>query len=226
MEEGETRKFEIDKNNKPKCQYPEKEITIGKKSHSVKNNNKWIYGVVELDYQAYINCFPGEVDFLFTAGIAQNCGVGKILMKLCLNEEKIHNVENNEENDAMSDLKLSADLSKNDVFKKFVKNIETDCSKLIYLMMTADVPSKGHIYFKSAEESGYSQMFIETQAPGKETHPKSGTCSVSELAKLYNDDGYIIDGDDKVYVRGKAWFFCLPKKPEIPKGCMHWYIIH
>ena len=130
MKEGDTRKFEIDKNCKPNCQYPEKEITIGKKSHSVKNNNKWIYGVVELDYQAYINCFPGEVDFLFTAGIAQNCGVGKILMKLCLNEEKIHNVENNEENDAMSDLKLSADLSKNDVFKKFVKNIESDCSKL------------------------------------------------------------------------------------------------
>ena len=50
-------------------------------------------------------------------------------------------------------------------------------------------------------------MFIETKPPGQ-MYPKSGTSSVDVVQKRYTNKGEIIDGNRKVSVWKKQWFFC------------------
>ena len=207
------RKVALDRDNKPNCQLPKetKEITMIKTA-STEGNNKWTIGVAELDNQAYISCWPGEVDQVYTKGIAAGCGIGKILMMLCLNEESIHNVENIEENEAIKDI---ADVES---LKKWVNS---ECSKLVFLIMAAEPKSAAHMYFNSAMEIGYTKMFIEiSPVPGaKKYYPQNIPGSVQDLKKLYtvvDNFGYIVDGEKKVPAWGKSWFFCFPK-PQQPK---------
>ena len=105
LKENQMRKVKLDRDNKPSCKLAKetKEITIIKTVY-IEGKNMWTIGVVELDNQAYISCFPGEVDQVYTKGLGEGCGIGKILMLFCLNEETIHNVEGNEENRAMKDI--------------------------------------------------------------------------------------------------------------------------
>ena len=87
-----------------------KDITVSKTA-GTKGENEWTIEAVGLE-NTYINCFPGKVDQVYTAKIAEGCGIGKILMLLCLNEGSIHNVENNEENRAMKDIQNYVKLKK------------------------------------------------------------------------------------------------------------------
>lgn len=217
MKEGETRKFELDK-TKLNCQLIKdgiNEITIGKfetVKWNIKNEkNKWRYRLVEPVHILYIDCFPGNVDFLYTAGVTEGCGIGKILMGLCLNEESMHNVEKNKDNKAVQDLERSAAINKEKELQELVKWVNFECSKLVFLIMKADPKENAFVYFNSAQEANLNQMFIETNPPGF-MYPKSGTSSVSELRKKYTNESDIVDNGEKIDVFDKNWFFCLPKK--------------
>ena len=210
MKEGETRKFMLDK-GKPKCQLLKdgiKEITIGK-FKSDKEKNYWKYILVEPKLKnVIIECWPGKIDFLFTKGKAEGCGIGKILMNLCLNEESIHNVQNNEDNKASKKLESAKILNETPEFEELYEWVNSQCSKLVFLLMIAK-NGGGFVYFNSAEESKYSQMFI---MDGSDVvYPKSGSSSVVELKKKYTIEGNIVENGVKIKILNKNWFFCLPK---------------
>ena len=209
MKEDETRKFELDK-GKPNCQLLKDgitEITIGK-VESAKEQYGFRYNLVEPKLDVYIDCYPGKIEFLYTIGKAEGCGIGKILTKLCLNEERIHNVENNKENKASKDLGTAKLINKTPEFQDLYKWVNSQCSKLVFLIMQAK-RGGGFIYFNSAEESKYSQMFIMNV--NDVIYPKSGTSSVAELKKKYTTEGVIVDNGVKINVFDMNWYFCLPK---------------
>ena len=199
MDANEKRRFKIDK-SQTKCP---KEIEILKTVLLWPPQTKLVHRVylkvVGHEEDAYIDCAPGFVEALTVKkfktsikGTLEGCGVGKMLMKLCLIEETIHNVENNEETKVMKDIKKSVlDLRKENEEKltKLDKWASSECSKLVYLIMSAIPKDSAHVYFNSALESGYSLMGIVNIDNG-ETYPKTGHSSVGELKKQYKD-GYM-----------------------------------
>ena len=90
MNLGETRKFKIDKESKKDCKLPENEITVRKIIEP--GQNLRTFEVLKYEKDAFVKCSPGYVDKLSAVGLTNQCGIGKILMKLCLVEEHIHEV--------------------------------------------------------------------------------------------------------------------------------------
>ena len=217
MANGDKRQFEIVK----KCELDLKTIWIKK---TVRQNIR-TFEVVEYP-NAYIQCLPGYVQYLHTKGPTEGCGIGKMLMRLCLNEENIHNVANNGENRAMKDIRTSVEACKKDESCKGTDNEKqlikmekwagAECSKMVTLFMMTDEKDDAHVYFKSALESGFSQMFIML-SPVK-MYPTVGHCSVKTLQSQYVD-GDIVNGESKEYVWGRDWFFCFPKTPMTQSKC-------
>ena len=216
MAKDEKRQFEIIK----KCELDLKTIWIRK---TVKESMR-TYEVVEYP-EAYIQCSPGYVQNIQTKGATEGCGIGKMLTRLCLNEENIHNVGNNEANRAMQDIRSLVKACKADESCKETNNekqltkmekwASSECSKMVTLFMMAEPRSAAHIYFKSAQDSGFSQMFIMLNP--EEMYPKDGYCSVKTLQDEYNGEGEM--GDSKVYVWGRDWFFCFPKTTITQPNC-------
>ena len=219
MELGETRTFKIDKLSKPNCKLEEDEISIQK---TEEKKDSYSFSMSLRNARSFIRCFPGEVKNVKVSPKAENCGIGKILMKLCLNEEQIHNVENNDISLALKAMKSYKTFPSIEKMETWIKS---SCKKLLFLMITSTPKSKGHLYFNSALETGYTEMFF---ALDKEFYPEEGGCSVEALQKRYTDDGHITDndgtpvrvlGDDKIKVFAKNWFFCQPKNPTLKAKC-------
>ena len=104
---------------------------------------------------------------------------------------------------------------------------KSKCEKIIYLVMEAP-PGPGHLYFNSALEAGFTEMFIALVKSGKEFYPKEGPCPVKALKARYTDDGFMDDDDGtdvrmvkdgKVKVLDQPWFFCKPKIPTLHVKC-------
>ena len=99
--------------------------------------------------------------------------------------------------------------------------VKSKCEKILSLLMVANPKTAAHLYFKSAFDSGYTEMFV---ALNGEFYPREGPCSVMALKERYTDDGYMKDndgttidgtvGDDMFKVYGKEWFFCKLKVPK------------
>ena len=236
MEVGETRKFEVDKNVKKGCKLPGEgiiEIQIKKEQPKV-----WASEFRMVSPKAddvFINCDDGYIDKLQTRGIAENCGIGKILMQLCLNENEIHNVANNDKNGALNQIdKYITDCNKkescNEIAQAEIAQLEklrewipTHCSKLILLEMQAKPRSTAHVYFNSAKAAGFKKMFMIDHVwlwyEPVNFYPKKGPCPVKMLQKRYSEDGYMVDGKEKTLVWGMNWFFCYPKKVQKISTC-------
>ena len=228
MAVDETRSFEIDPKVKPKCKLPKKdnkiEIKITKEEKSA-DPIKYTFKMGKIGDEVsvtYINCENGYVDMVATSKLTQECGIGKMLMKLCLNDKEIHHVENNVNNKALKKVKMLK-----------VKEVESwannMCEKFIFLTMTAEGPkgekAVGHVYFNSAIETDYTLMTISL---GRKDgyYPKDVICTTKTLKERYTNDGYMLDdeaaadarihGNGKTEVWGKNWFFCKPKTPTLP----------
>ena len=95
MKNKEIRKFEIDRNKHKECRSATLKI---KKEEQSEIEIKFF--AVETAADAYIKCNSGEVTALETARNRmkqlKKCGIGTMLMQLCFNEERIHNVKYNE----------------------------------------------------------------------------------------------------------------------------------
>ena len=230
MEVDATREFEIDKTLKPNCPLAKDVqgnaiITIQKKLDntyvppSLRKRIRYQFVMSERDAWASIRCHSGKVPMLKVSPKARDCGIGKILMQLCLNEEKIHNVDDNDNNLALLELNhLSLIFRLGQEMESWVKS---KCERILYLQMVANPKKAAHVYFKSAFDSGYTEMFV---ALDEEFYPREGPCSVMALKERYTDDGYMKDndgtpidgtvGDDTFNVFGKEWFFCKLKVPK------------
>ena len=227
MTVGETRMFQIDKNKKKECKLPGKGIIDIEIKKEQSTNHAFIFKMLGMEH-VYIHCDDGYIAQLSTLGGAENCGIGKILTQLCLSEEIIHNVESNEKNKALLELKKhSNELQDDGKLKKLAKLekwVSSYCSKLVSLLMVSNQGSKAHVYFNSAIASGFTDMFvIGLDYPGLELkfYPEEGPCSVKTLKGRYSDDGNMVDGHGlkKTMVWGKVWYFCLPKTQEKQLKC-------
>ena len=201
MQDGQTRKFKIDKTKKKNCKLPgEKIVEI-----EIKKGNDF-FTMVNAENQVYVQCEAGYVPSLIVRGKAEQCGIGKILMQLCLDEADKHNVEGwNEDNMALNkideyieDCQQAA--CKNNRFTDLKTWIVNQCSKLLYLEMQTTPKSAAHVYFNSAIASGFREMFMVHNMVTDwvngypEFYPKDGPCSVKTLKKRYNDNGNMYDG--------------------------------
>ena len=101
---GETRTFQIDKLKKKDCKLQGKGIIDIEITKERSTGHAFTFKMVNME-NVYIHCDDGYIPQLNTFGGAENCGIGKILTQLCLSEEIIHNVESNEENKALLELK-------------------------------------------------------------------------------------------------------------------------
>lgn len=197
----ETRKFKINKKKRPQCKLPEDKIKIKKE-----------------EVNEYV-CNSGLVTELDVSEDAQQCGIGTMLMRLCFNEKKLHNVVDNDKNVALSLMKQYSESNEMALAQEMETWVNSNCKKILKLTMAAR-GAKARVYFKSALASGFTQMFIALES---EFYPQNGPCSVDELAKRYTDDGYMTDkegeSDDKVRVFGEFWFFCKPKTSTLHNKC-------
>ena len=215
MDGGEQRVFTIDLKGKPYCLLNHEDITISKKDWKP-TLDKSTFQVLGFERIAYIDCRPGYIQDLKTKGKTENCGIGKILTQLCLNEKDFHEVVNNEDNQAMRYINFWTHTTQKEELLKLEDWIKSNCLKLVSLLMTAEPPSGAYVYFKSALASGFTLMFIEIA--DAEMYPKNSVCSVEELQKRYNEDGQMVSDGDKVSVYEKTWYFCKPKKlAKLPK---------
>ena len=225
MQIGQTREFEIDKDRKKNCRLPMVDNKIKIKIKKLQEPDSQ-YMFITIDAEAYVVCEAGYVSMLNVEGNAKECGIGKMLMMLCLNEEEIHNVVNdgeihNDKNKAVSRMESYSRINLPKA-KELEKWIKSKCIKMIYLTMTALPKNKAHVYFNSALDSGFTQMFIAFNFC-KGFYPTEGPCTVKSLKERYTDEGFMTDDGDENEVRmvrgdpvkvwGNAWFFCKPKIP-------------
>lgn len=232
MIEGETRTFQIDKTKKKACKLPGEGVIDIEITKQQSSDYAFTYRMVGMMNFVFIHCDYGYIPKLHTKGKAENCGIGKILTQLCLSEETIHNVESNEENNALLEIERYKEVPQSDAKRKqllkFEKWISSHCSKLIVLSMYSDPKSRAHVYFNTAIASGFTQMFMirdRVKLGGNlKFYPKEGPCAVKSLKDRYSDDGNMVElgGLKKTDVWGWNWFFCLPKIPETitePQKC-------
>ena len=226
MSVGETRKFRIDE-TKPNCQFPKIEITVKK---SIRKGFRG-FEVVGYEEDAKVWCTPGYVRQLSAEGLTENCGIGKILMKLCFNELVIHDVNGVKENEGwdffqgwIEDCRAEKKCKDHDHYGRLVsleKWVKSECSKLVGLFMSAKPKSHAHVYFKSALESDFSEMFIKTGLD--EMYPRDDCRSVEVAQDRYTEDGKIVYKFNDVRVTmdvyKKLWWFCLPKKKTTHPNC-------
>ena len=228
MNDDGTRQFKIDIKNKPKCGLTQDNIMV--KKDLVKSKDMIKFSVIGYEKIAYIECLAGFIEQLKTKGKTEGCGIGKILMRLCLNEKTIHVVKDDPltSSDNLAVRKIqnwegeckeipTCSLQNQERLEKIEKWVRSGCSKLVYLHMIADPKTGAYVYFNSAIESDYSQMLIKINH--EEAYPKEGFCSVTTLKEQYNGEGEMVNGDSKVDVFRHDWFFCLPKPPATKNEC-------
>ena len=128
--------------------------------------------LLKYEKDANIQCDAGYIHYVSAEGQTNGCGIAKILTKLCLNEEQIHNVANNEENESVKNIqewidecKASKQCEKEkhlDSLINLQKWVNSECSKLVSLHMSAKEKSGAYVYFNAALDTGYTEMFIKT----------------------------------------------------------------
>jgi len=220
MASDEVRKFKIPRKRKPDCKLQGDEIIeiSVKKTVDPDDPGDMEFVVVKYEKKAFINCASGFIHYVQAAEDTEGCGIGTILTNLCFNEDKIHNVANNKENDAINSIhKWVKECEKKESCKgtdhqeelvKLEKWVNSECSRLINLYNKADPKNRAFMYFKSAMETGYNKMFIKKNHD--DMYPKDDCRSVEVLKDRYNGNGEMVEGDIKVNVDEKYWFFCEP----------------
>ena len=227
MKDGEKRTFTIDKTKKD-CKLKENEITVHKDENCYLAGSELcvMFEVVKYEKDANIQCDAGYIHYVSAEGQTNGCGIAKILTKLCLNEEQIHNVANNEENESVKDIQEWIDeckASKQCDKEKHLENlinlkkwVNSECSKLVSLYMSATQKSGAYVYFNAAIETGYTEMFIKTGI--NDMYPKDNCRAVETLKGRYNN-GKMVEGNIEIDVYQKDWFFCKPIKPMPSSEC-------
>ena len=229
MQRDQTREFEID-SEKENCRLLDKKIKKIKITKLQERKDEFMFRMEDIPQivaKALVECKGGYVPWLLVNDDAEQCGIGKMLMLLCLNEKEIHNtiISNRA-------LKRIKGYSEQNIPK--AREIEewvlSKCEKIVGLTMSPSRLEAAHVYFNSALESGFTEMFIAPSlSPSSKFYPEEGPCSVKALKDRYTDDGYMKDDEgtdinrmvwnNKVQVTGRNWFFCRPKIPTLHVKC-------
>ena len=215
MKNNEIRKFQVDKNRYKECRLSSLKIKKEEKSET-----EIKFFAVETAADAYVNCMSGEITALETARNmmkqAKKCGIGTMLMRLCFNELRIHNVKNNANNAAVT---LIEHLSKKNEYlnaRKLEERVKSSCEKAVIMTVTCNPKSDARVFFSSAIASDYTEMIFVLE---NEFHPKEVRGLVQDLMKRYTDDGKILESDgtnNNIKVWGEIWFFCKPRTSNSP----------
>ena len=217
MKNNEIRKFKIDQNRYKECRLSSLKI---KKEQRSETEIKFF--AVKTAAVAYVNCKSGEITALETAGNKmkqlKKCGIGTMLMRLCFNEIRIHNVENNVNNAAVT---LIEHYSKKNEYlnaRTLEQWVKSSCENAVRMTVTCNPKSDARLIFISAVASDYTEMFFVLENE-KEFYPKEGRGLVQDLMKRYTDEGNILESDgtnNNVKVWGEIWFFCKPRISNVP----------
>ena len=225
MQTNERRTFPLDKTNKPKCGLDVTELTIIKTEEQEMEGSvasvAYRFSMVGFESTVYAKCAPGNLNRLLVGGKAAGCGIGRTLTQLCFNEDNIHNVKNNDENEALSTIRImckdmkSCDEKQRRMAHKLKIWAKSKCSKMVSLLMYATPKSAAHVYFNSALDQGYTQMFVSLD---NKIYPEEGPCSVTVLKERYDNNGNMKEEDGELKnVYAKDWIFCYPKIPNSSK---------
>ena len=212
MDFGEKRTFQIDKQKHAKCRLAENEIEILKNDDCGKDNPSFI--VVDNVASAIVECMPGCIYDVRVSEEARECGIGTMLLQLCLNEEEIHNVANNDKSHGLSLLRELSETNEVPDAKEVESWVYSNCEKFVSLEIVCSIPPSAHVFFSSALASGYTEMFFAliNHSKRSEFYPLKIPGSVKEIKKKYSADGYILESDgNKVKVTGEIWLFCQPR---------------
>ena len=159
------------------------------------------FEMVDMESDVHLICKPGCIHEVKAGGLAQGCGISKLLIQLCLNEANIHQV-NHDRNQAMNILRAD-DLA---TTKSWVKS---NCEKIVYI---SNLPKfyVGSLYLKSAISSNYDSAFIKLS--DSRIYPPEGATCTEELLNRYNGNGGMESNGNTVNVYQKPWFVCYPKE--------------
>ena len=197
----------------PKCRLAENEIEIIRDDESGRDNPSFI--VVDNVATSYVECSSGSIDHIQVSEEARECGIGTMLMQLCLNEEEIHNVANNNFNYGVSLIRQFSETYNVPYAKEVGSWVNSNCEKLVSIDLDCSIPPSVHVFFSSALASGYTDMiFALITLSQKRFYPMKTLGSVKEMKKHYTDDGYILESDgNKVELFGEIGLFCQPRNP-------------
>ena len=236
MKNGEIRWFKYQRSPFTKCQLRPSSTVLGIQIKKYKRKNQsldlppvpkgatrfrtWKMGLGDV----YLDCHPGFVDKPAVRDVmngkgknARGCGIGRILMSLCMFEKKIHNTKF-PKNKALKSLKPK--------FKKEMKWMKSQCSKVVMLKTDINIASTWKnlkTFLEDANTFGFTIMVIKVPwAPRvpEALYPKAGPCRTFELATNYKYGSMTIDVGPSVVVTGDGneWFFCLPTKKRLDQG--------
>ena len=160
-----------------------------------------------------LSCKPGkihEVKFKGQAEIwSQGCNIPVILIQLCLNEAKIHQVK-------YPDNLTMRSLRAHDKIRRWALS---KCKKIV---MLDDLSKKrmGTIYLRGAILSNFDKGFILLSTG---TYPPEGHACTKDLLGRYGNGDMATEENDKtikvVDVWNAPWFFCRSKKKN---RCILW----
>ena len=218
MSVNEQRSFKIDKSKTRGCMLRGTPGDLNVVEIKIEKQNAWNnrrFNLVGKE-NVYLDCHPGKLQYVYIApdSGARGCGISKILTRLCMNEEGIHNVQNS--NEAMKTILHVIHYGYPEL--QNVKNwVESECEKIFHWTMVAEDGNgndRAGLYFKSSEASGFTKMFIvNTRDETYLTYPEDGPCCIDEVEQQYDGQGWAWKNNkhDKVRVYGAEWFFCFPK---------------
>ena len=203
MINNEIREFKVDRNKHKECRIAGLKIKKEEKS-----TNEIKFSAVFSD--AYVSCKSGQVIRLETLG-RKKCGIGEMLMRLCFNEIRIHNVRNNNNNAALSLIENIVKTNEIVNAKQVEEWVKSYCEKVVKMTVTCRPASDARVLFDSAIASDYTEMFFKIP---NEFYPKEGRGLVEELKERYTHEGNMLESDGtnkNVKVWGEIWFFCKPR---------------
>ena len=217
---GEVRMFQIDISRKIYCRLnpnqEDKKIVeikirkIGPNSNNCKDCSRFEMDGEETD--VYLSCKPGNYD-VNVEGPASGCGISQILIQLCMNEPRIHEIKYNG-NQAMK--LLEADyLELNNLNWLSVDWVKSNCKKIIYLDNLDKPLSLVSLYLKAAILSQFKLTLIKLL--DSKMYPSTGAIATKDLLKRYYGIGGVVKYYKVINVQGtfkglnvRQWFFCYP----------------
>ena len=188
--------FPIDETKRTSCQYEGASFTIKKRRPRPR---KLVY-IFDADNDAgTVECTVGEISWVSVKEIARRCGLGTILVTLCLVDTDMNGNGNVHPPLGTSNmaLELLEDTQEN------LDWVEASCKSFWNLYFNPYDKGAGFAYFNAALDAGFTQMLIKDV-----DNVVHGPTSTWTWRDSYNSDSGMIGPD--INVENSFLFFCKP----------------
>ena len=200
MTRDDVRTFQIDKSRKIYCGLsPKQENTniieiqirkIGLDMNNCKDCSQ--FEMVGEESDVYLACRPGNYH-VNVQGPASGCGISKILIQLCLNEPKIHEV------------KYIGNQAMNFLGPDWVT---AHCKKIVYVDNFKKPLNLVALYLEATILSKFKLTMMKL--PNSKMFPSNGAIKTKDLLKRYYGIGGMVKHNKVIKGWGRQWFFCYP----------------